>query len=148
MESSFHTMIGKVNKYIYTEWISTCASVWRREVFENYKFYEWFEGYSYLGDLDFSYRIGKDWKLAIVADANFYHHHASKGRGNGFKFGKREVKNRIYFVRKHKELSVFLCIFALIVRAFISFILALQFDRPIYNSSRILGNISGFIESF
>lgn len=148
LKSGFHTMIGRVDKTIYTEWISTCASVWRREVLERYMFDEWFEGYSYLEDLDFSYRVGKDWKLAVVADSKFSHHHSSKGRGTGFQFGKREIQNRLYFVRKNKELSVFSCGLVLNCRALISFMLTLQFKRPIYNFQRIMGNISGFIETF
>lgn len=148
MKSGFHTMIGTVEKNIYTEWISTCASVWRREVLENFKFEEWFEGYSYLEDLDFSYRVSKDLKLAVVANAKFYHQHSSKGRGTGFQFGKREIQNRLYFVRKNKELSVFSCVIALNCRVLISFLLTLQFKKPIYNFQRIIGNISGFIESF
>jgi len=148
MKSGFHTMIGTVESNIYTEWISTCASVWRREVLEEFKFDEWFEGYSYLEDLDFSYRVGKKWKLAVVADAKFYHHHASSGRGSGFQFGKREVINRIYFVKKYKELSIAHCISAIIIRIFISAVYIFKEKKSKYYIGRILGNLAGFLESF
>lgn len=148
LKSGFHTMIGKVDGTIYTDWISTCASVWRREVLERYGFDEWFEGYSYLEDLDLSYSIRKKWKLAIVAGARFYHHHSLKGRGSGFQFGKREVINRLYFVRKHNELSTFFCVLALLGRVFVSLLLIFKERRPVYYIQRIFGNIKGIIESF
>jgi GT2 family glycosyltransferase len=141
-------MIGTLEKDLYTDWISTYASAWRREVLENYKFDEWFESYSYLEDLDFSFIVGKEWKLAIVADAKFYHHHSPKGRESGFEFGKREIKNRIYFVRKYKELSVFLCTLTLICRVLLSIMKFLKFRSPIYHIQQVLGNLKGFLESF
>ncbi len=148
LKSGFHTMVGKVDETIYTDWISTCASVWRREVLERYGFDEWFEGYSYLEDLDLSYSIRKKWKLAIVAGARFYHHLSLKGRGSGFQFGKREVINRLYFVRKHNELSTFFCVLALLGRVFVSILLIFKERRPVYYIQRIFGNFRGFLESF
>lgn len=147
-KSGFQTMIGKVKETIFTEWLPTTASVWRRETLAKIKFDEWFEGYSYLEDLDFSYRVGKKWKLGVVSDAKFYHYPSSKGRGNWFEFGKREVINRIYFVRKNEELSLVSCFLAILGRIFISIALAFQEKRHIYYLQRVVGNLRGLIESF
>jgi GT2 family glycosyltransferase len=147
MQSGFHTMIGTVEKNTYTEWISTCASIWRREVLEKHQFDEWFEGYSYLEDLDFSYRVGKEYKLVVVANAKFYHNHVSKGRENSFVFGKREVINRIYFVQKNEELLLSKCYLALAVRLFLSLILGIKEHKKIY-FKRVWGNIVAFLEIF
>lgn len=147
-KSGFHTMIGKVDKTIFTEWIFAGASVWRREVLKKYWFDEWFKGYSYLEDLDFSYRVGKKWKLAVVADSRFYHYQASGGRESGFQFGKREVMNRIYFVKKHKELSIICCIIGIIIRLLISAFYMSKKNKAKYYTGRILGNLAGLFESF
>lgn len=148
LPSGFHTMIGYVPEMTYTQWLPTIAVAWRRGILEKFQFDEWFEGYSYLEDLDFSYRVGKKWKLAVVADARFYHHHSPEGRDSGFQFGKKEAINRIYFVRKHHELSTFFCLLALFGRIFISILLMFKEKRPIYYIQRIFGNVKGIIESF
>jgi hypothetical protein len=97
--------------------------VYRRQVIEKYSFDEWFRGYSYLEDLDFSYTLGKEYRLAVVANAQFHHYPSEIGRLNPYVFGKREVVNRLYFVKKHPELSPALCVFALAVRFLMSIVL-------------------------
>lgn len=148
MKSGFTTMIDPVTELIYTDWLPTTASVWRREVLEKYRFDEWFKGYSYLEDLDFSYRIRKKWNLVVVPDVKYNHYPAEGGRGNGFEFGKREVINRIYFVKKHKELSIVNCIIAMIIRFFISAVYIFKERKPKYYMGRMLGNLAGLLESF
>jgi glycosyltransferase involved in cell wall biosynthesis len=147
MKSGFTTMIDPVTKLIYTDWLPTTASVWRREVLEKYRFDEWFEGYSYLEDLDFSYKVRKEWELVVVPDVKYNHYPAEGGRGNGFEFGKREVINRIYFVKKHKELSIIHCITAILIRVLISVVYIFKEKKPKYYIGRILGNIEGLIEA-
>jgi glycosyltransferase involved in cell wall biosynthesis len=71
--AGFQTMIGRPWSTVYTDWLPSTASLWRREVFDHFRFDEWFEGYSYLEDLDFSYRVGKAYSLAVVADAGYFH---------------------------------------------------------------------------
>ncbi|MGB8951128.1 MAG: glycosyltransferase [Candidatus Aminicenantales bacterium] len=146
LPSGFQVMLGYVPETTWVQWLPTGASLWRREIFDEFQFDEWFEGYSYLEDLDFSYRVFKKYRLAVVADARYYHCPAKGGRGSGFTFGKREVIHRIYFVRKHAELSVWKCYLAFVLRVFISVSLAFQ-ERKASYFSRILGNLVGFFQS-
>jgi GT2 family glycosyltransferase len=141
LPSGFHTMIGYVPETIFVQWLSTCAVVWRRKIFEEFHFDEWFSGYSYLEDLDFSYRVGKKYRLAVVAAARYYHYPASPGRINEYIFGRREVANRIYFVRKNRELSFLKCYFALTIRMFLNIALAIQ-KRKVDYLKRFGGNIT------
>ena len=129
------------------QWISTGGAVWRREVFDTYQFDEWFKGYSYLEDLDFSYRVGKQHKLVIVANAKFYHYPAASGRENGEIFGRREVVNRIYFVNKNKEMSLKKCYLAIFLRIFMNFIMGIK-QLNIDYFERTKGNIEGLFEEF
>jgi len=55
-----------------------------------------------------------------LAEARFRHYPSPIGRTDPYLFGKKEVLNRLYFVRKHPELSPAACVFALGVRASIS----------------------------
>jgi len=142
MASGFQTMIGRVEQTIRVQWLPSGASVFRREVFSKNHFDEWFEGYSYLEDLDFSYSLSKIYDLAIVAEAEYYHYPGPKGRGNGIAFGLREINNRIYFVKKNPELSFAKCFLGLIVRMALSLIMAVRTFRP-YDWQRVWGNFMG-----
>jgi GT2 family glycosyltransferase len=140
--SGFQTMIGRPRETVFTEWLPSGASVWRREVFARFRFDEWFEGYSYLEDLDFSYRAGKAYRLAVVGGAGYHHYPAASGRGSGYAFGVREVLNRVHFVRKHRELSLGKCRLALIVRLVMSVGLAVR-ERDSSHLGRAWGNAVG-----
>ena len=139
LRSGFQTMIGRVKEDIFVDWLTSGASVWRAPVFERFRFDEWYEGYSYLEDLDFSYQVGKEFRLAVVADARYCHLPASAGRGNGVKFGRREVRNRLHFVKKNPELSLGLCRLALGLRMAMSFLLFVR-DGQRAHLGRVVGN--------
>jgi GT2 family glycosyltransferase len=144
--SGFQTMIGPVNETVWTDWLPSGASVWRREVFSRFRFDEWFAGYSYLEDLDFSYRVARTAKLSVVAPARYRHLPAAGGRGTGYVFGVREVLNRTHFVRKHAELSLARCRAALALRLLMSLAFAVRERKALY-ASRALGNAVGLVRS-
>lgn len=140
--AGFQTMIGHAPSTVYADWLPTTASVWKREIFKRFRFDEWFEGYSYLEDLDFSYRVGKNYRLAVVADAGYRHFPAASGRGSGYEFGTREVMNRVHFVLKHPELSLRRCRLALVARLLMTLGLAVR-ERELYQLQRAWGNVMG-----
>ena len=139
LSSGFQTMIGRVSQNCYTDWLPSTASVWRNSLFETIRFDEWFQGYSYLEDLDFSYRVGKAFRLAVVADALCFHFPASSGRGSGLVFGRREVRNRLYFVSKNRELSKARCLTTLLARTAMSLFLSVRERKRVY-LDRAAGN--------
>jgi glycosyltransferase involved in cell wall biosynthesis len=144
--SGFQTMIGSVPTTTWTEWLPSGASVWRREVFDRFRFDEWFDGYSYLEDLDFSYRVGRTARLAVVATARYRHLPAAGGRGGGYVFGLREVVNRLHFVRKHSAFSPGKCRAALTLRLLMSLALAVRERRASF-VARAFGNAVGLTRS-
>jgi glycosyltransferase involved in cell wall biosynthesis len=146
LPSGFQVMTGTVAENLSVRWLSTLSSVWRREVFREFRFDEWFGGYSYLEDLDFSYRVGRKYGMMIVASARQFHHPSPRGRIGGYPFGRREVENRLYFVRKYPELSVPKCYLALIVRAGLSLVQAVR-ERNVYYLDRMAGNIVALLAS-
>jgi GT2 family glycosyltransferase len=144
--SGFQTMIGFVERTTWTEWLPSTASVWRREVFGGHRFDEWFGGYSYLEDLDFSYRVAKTFRLAVVAGACYRHLPAAGGRGSGYAFGLREVLNRIHFVHTNPELSIVKCRAALAVRLLMSVAFAVK-ETKFAHLERAWGNAVGLVKS-
>ena len=145
MPSGWQTLTGTVSETTFVEWLPSTASVWRRSVFEKFRFDEYFEGYSYLEDLDFSFSVSKKYKLAVVAEAGFYHFHSPFGRINHYRFGEIEVANRLYFVRKH-NLSVPRCYLGLFLRLLMSLGSALS-GAGFENLHRVAGNCAGLFQS-
>jgi len=144
LPSGFQTLMTYFAQSTYVQWLPSGAAVYSRRVLEEFAFDEWFEGYSYLEDLDFSYRVGKKYKLAVVAGARFYHHPSPVGRPNWYLFGKKEVLNRLHFVAKHRELSRALCCLALLIRALMSALLGFRKVESGY-FKRLAGNFTGAI---
>jgi glycosyltransferase involved in cell wall biosynthesis len=142
LPSGFQVMVGPVEKTVYVRWLGSGASIWRRSVFGSETFDEWFRGYSYLEDLDFSYRVGKRGRLAVVGGADYEHLPAAEGRGGGFRFGRREALNRLYFVAKNPELSRLRCLLTLSLRLAISLSMAAR-ERKAYYLGRAAGTLVG-----
>jgi GT2 family glycosyltransferase len=117
-------------------WLSSQAIVVKRNLLNEYRFDEFFEGYSYLEDLDFSYSISRKYRLTVVADAKFMHYHSPAGRGSEFSFGRAEVRNRRYIVQKH-GLSMPSFWMAMAVRMGMSFISG--------SFGRVAGNLVGIL---
>jgi GT2 family glycosyltransferase len=134
-----------VHQTCFVDWLPTGAIVWRREVLEQYRLDDYFEGYSYLEDLDFSFSVGKHYRLAVVADARYHHYPSSSGRISQYKFGRTEVLNRLYFVRKH-GLSVSRCYLGIVIRFFLTL---LSFGRSgkLAWLQRACGNVVEFGKS-
>ncbi|MEJ2685446.1 MAG: glycosyltransferase [Candidatus Sulfobium sp.] len=145
MKSGWQTMIGTVERTTYVQWLPSTASVWRRRILDEFRFEEYFEGYSYLEDLDFSYAVCRNYRLAVVADAGFYHYHSPSGRIGMYDFGKREVSNRLFFVRKH-GLSLPRCYLALMVRLVMTIWSSLVAFNPA-GFQRALGNCVAIVQN-
>jgi glycosyltransferase involved in cell wall biosynthesis len=142
LPSGFQVMVGPVRETLFVHWLGSGASIWRRSVFAADAFDEWFEGYSYLEDLDFSYRVGRHFRLAVVGGADYEHLPAGEGRGSGFRFGRREAVNRLYFVTKNAELSRLRCLLTLSLRLGISLAMAGR-ERKFYYLARAAGTLVG-----
>lgn len=125
-------------KNLDVEWMSSQAIVVRRDLLDQYRFDEFFQGYSYLEDLDFSYCLSRKYRLVVVADACFEHFHAQGGRGSRFSFGRAEVRNRRYIVEKH-GLSIPAYRTAMFVR-WIMNLLSGSFARALGNVAEIVNS--------
>lgn len=144
MPSGFQTLTLGIQSDTWVRWLPSWAVIYSRKVLSEFGWDPWFESYSYLEDLDLSYRVSKKYRLAMVADARFYHYPSNIGRPNWYLFGKKEVLNRLYFVSKHPELSRPLCCLALSIRAAMSFSLGVAHGDFGY-FKRIAGNLAGLL---
>lgn len=84
------------------EWLSTCASSYRRHVFTKHRFDPAAEGPSpRLEDLDFSYRVAQDGPLAVATAARCVHHVSPKNRRSTLATSREYVIRRYWFVDKN-----------------------------------------------
>jgi len=141
--SGFQTRMAHLRETVYVRWLPSGATFYARAILDQFRFDEWFESYSYLEDLDFSYRVGKKYRLAVVADARFYHFPSAVGRPDTYLFGKKEVINRLYFVHKHSEFSRPLCWVTLCIRMMLTVLDGFK-KREGHHFRRAAGNLAGF----
>lgn len=146
MPSGWQTLTGTVKNTTFVEWLPSTAAVWRSELFDSFRFDEFFDGYSYLEDLDFSYGVSKHNTLAIVADARYWHYPSPSGRVSQYRFGKIEVRNRLYIVRKHR-LSLSRCYLGVMIRLLMTLGSAVK-TRNMDDLRRALGNCQGIVHVF
>ncbi|HUZ46421.1 MAG TPA: glycosyltransferase [Terriglobia bacterium] len=144
LRSGFATPIYPVSETIRVDWLETIAVVFRRQVLDRYRFDEFFAGYSYLEFLDFTYSIGKKFKLYVVGDAWVTHH--SSPIKNSYLLGRKQMLNRIYFVRKHPELSLPRCLGALVLHMGFNVAVGVMLRDSGY-FKRAWGNIAGFAQA-
>ncbi len=96
--SGWHSKIMNVKKNTEVDWLSSNATIYKSNLKINFD--NFFSGYSYLEDLDFSHRARKKGKLVIVNKAKYFHKNFIERKS--FEFGIKELVNRYYFVKKNR----------------------------------------------
>lgn len=72
------------------------VSSFRKEIFKDFRFSEYFEGYGLYEDADFCLRVAKTGKLYVNTNARLEHHHHASGRPNQYQYGRMVVRNGWY----------------------------------------------------
>jgi GT2 family glycosyltransferase len=78
-----------------------CNMSYRREVFERFRFDQWFDGYGLGEDQDFSYRVGRTYRLVQTPYARLEHRLSPVARERTPALHEMTVVNHLYFVRKN-----------------------------------------------
>ena len=142
-KSGWQTKIGKINKNTYSDWLSTQASLFCLDKIKKINFNEKLGVYSYLEDLDFSFKVSKLGKLIIYSKSIYITKNIIYR--NNFLFGIKELVNRYIFVKNNK-LSLkyfFLASFLLSFRNLFQ-----VFFLDIKSFIRGLGNVISYIYMF
>jgi len=120
LRSGYQTSIGCVRNDLYVRWLSGGVTVWRRKVIQEFSYDEWFDGTGYLEDVDYSYRVGRKYKLVVVANAQVQHLSYPVRTDKNYLLGKWQAVNRMYFVKKHGDFSVPLCYWSMLGEIFLN----------------------------
>lgn len=86
-------------KVYQVEYFMGGVASYRKQLFDNISFSEYFEGYGLYEDLDFTIRASKIGSLYVHTGAQLFHYHEPSGRPNQFKYGKMVVRNGWYVWR-------------------------------------------------
>ncbi|MBF0485071.1 MAG: glycosyltransferase family 2 protein [Candidatus Omnitrophica bacterium] len=78
-----------------------CSMCFRRELLLKNTSDTWFKGYGYREDVDLSYRISRQAKLIMVADARYIHNQSPVNRLNRFRLKKMEFDVYQYLAKKY-----------------------------------------------
>jgi glycosyltransferase involved in cell wall biosynthesis len=105
LRSGFATPVVPVLRDTYTEWLCGGATVWKRQILNNFRYDESLAGTSYMEDIDFSFAVGQYYKLVILKNAKVQHFPPPFNRDKCHSRGRMNVHHRHHFVRKHSNLS-------------------------------------------
>ena len=111
------------------QWLPTRAVIYKSIAIKNIRFDKKLGVYGYLEDLDFSLQLKKKGNLMVCSDAKYTHDQSITRPG--FQFGKKELRNRYYIVKKHK-LNIILFFFTTFLRMLLTF------------KEGVLGNLNSF----
>lgn len=90
-----------LSRPVQTDWLSGCASTYRRVWVEQHRFDDRLIGYAPGEDLDFSYRIGQEAPLYVVPDASLTHHRSPVERLSATAYHRLALIHRYWFVQKN-----------------------------------------------
>ncbi len=127
------------------DWLCGGATVWRRSVFQNNLYDEFYYELGWNEDIDFSYRISKTHQLMVVRDAEVIHNESQTSRIDNFRFGQIQTVHRFYFVKKYgKPFSLIACAWACLGQMLVNLL------RGIFGLNqglieRAIGNGFGFL---
>lgn len=107
LRSGYNTSIASVNESVAVGWVCGGATLWRRDIFEQYPQEQIPSRWAICEDLIYSYPIGKDQPLFVCASAVVRHEHiyGSRTTAQNYYCGQSSVLWRAYFVASHPELS-------------------------------------------
>ena len=138
--------VGRVKNDVESDWLCGGATVWRREVIEAYSYDNWFQGTGFMEDVDYSFGVRERYRLFVLVAARLAHFTPPVRPDRQFLFGKWQVVNRMYIVRKyrHRGLSLHKAWGASLL-LLVSNSLRGIFYRPSGLWDRGLGNMAGIV---
>lgn len=99
--SGFPAYSSAKNAIIPVEIMPTCNMSVKKEVFGEFAFDEWFHGYSYQEDDDFTYRVSRKYRFLYTPFAKLTHKTSPAARDNAEKAEAMKALNHFYFFRKN-----------------------------------------------
>ncbi len=100
------------------QWLCGGATVWRRDVFKKFTFDEWYSAWGIGDDVDFSYRVGREYSFMVVADAKVRHIETGIPSERQYLRAYIATMNNMYFAQKHSGFSKILSAWSFLGQGF------------------------------
>ncbi|MCW9034196.1 MAG: glycosyltransferase [Rhodospirillales bacterium] len=146
LKSGFPCYIPFVEKTIKTKWLYGGATLWRREVINEFSYDEWYAGHGFGEDYDYSYRVGKKYDMYVVGDSRTWHHEHPMSDNKMYVLGRQQIYNRLYFIRKMGDFSPLFISWAIFGQITVN-LLALVRHPGQARWDRFRGNLRGLYEA-
>ncbi len=92
----------EIDRVHEVEFLPGCNMNYRRDALKGERFDEFFVGYSYREDAEFSYRISKKGRVRMLPDAKLWHNYSTSNRLTEAQLKTMKIKNYAYMFRKFK----------------------------------------------
>ncbi len=92
----------EIDRTIRVEMLPGCNMNFRIELLAERRFDEWFSGYSYREDADFSYSLSRLCPMMMIADARLQHNYSKSNRLTPLEHKIMEIKNCRHVFHKYK----------------------------------------------
>jgi GT2 family glycosyltransferase len=138
---------GHLVRLMEVEMLNGCNMSFRKECLKNYRFDDWFKGYSFREDVDLSYRISQDYNLVMLPDANLYHMYGSSNRLNINDKKKMEFSNYYFIFKKFKYKNFFsyVLFFYSLIGIFIMDLIDFAWSFKIYKLKLFFADFTGLL---
>ena len=135
------TMYRNTTDTVEVEWLSGGVTFWRKKIFNEFKFDEWFSGTGYMEDIDFSYRVSRKYSLASCGQARCFHYHHSTPNKKLKTLGSWQVTSWWYFADKmgFNKLYVLWSLTGLALSNFLNGLFKFELPRLYKFTGNILG---------
>lgn len=120
LRSGLNTPIWNTASDKRVQWLGGGYTVWRKGVFDRFKFDEWYKGSGLGEDVNFSFHVGKEYQLAVVAGARATHSDHATQSPEEFALGKKQMVAWVYFVNGHQDLSLTMCLWGCVGTMFLN----------------------------
>ena len=93
--------VGARGPVFDSDWLSGCASSYRRDVFENHRCDPALDGYSLDEDLDLSYRVSRSGRVVVDPSVSVTHHESAVERSTARRMARKAMVHRYWFLEKN-----------------------------------------------
>jgi glycosyltransferase involved in cell wall biosynthesis len=97
----------EIDRKTEVEFLPGCNMNYRRSAIGSERFDEWFTGYSFREDVDYSYRVARRSKAVMIPEARLFHNYSVSNRMDFEALKKMEARNYHHVFAKHKGRSLF-----------------------------------------
>lgn len=95
-----------ITRRTFVQMLHGCNISVRRAALDGELFDDWFTGYSFREDAEFSYRVSRRWTVIMIPEARLDHNESRANRLPSIERKNMEIRNYAYVWRKHRGSSL------------------------------------------